>query len=109
MAVTILIPTALRSFTDRKAELSVEAGTVGEAAAALAAAYPDILDHLYQDGGTELRSFINVFVGETNIRNLQGLDTPVSPGDTIMLVPAIAGGARHMHAGHRACPSGKGR
>jgi molybdopterin converting factor small subunit len=73
---------------------------VGEAAAALASAYPDIARHLYQDGG-ELRSYINIFVGETNIKNLKGLDTPVSPGDTIMLVPAIAGGKKSTRTGER--------
>ncbi|MDR1655756.1 MAG: MoaD/ThiS family protein [Treponema sp.] len=90
MAVDILIPTALRSFTDRASGLSVEGASVGEALAALTEKYPDIKQHLYKEG--ELRSFINIFVGETNIKNLQGLDTPVSPGDQIMLVPAIAGG-----------------
>jgi adenylyltransferase/sulfurtransferase len=90
MAVSILIPTALRAFTDRNSEVSVEGTTVGEAVAALAEKYPDIRQHLYKDG--ELRSFINIFVEETNIKNLQGLDTPLSPGAQIMLVPAIAGG-----------------
>jgi adenylyltransferase/sulfurtransferase len=66
--------------------------SVGEALAALAQSYPDLKQHLYQDGGTELRSFINVFVGDANIKKLKGLDTPVPDGGTIMLVPAIAGG-----------------
>ncbi|MDR3336574.1 MAG: MoaD/ThiS family protein [Treponema sp.] len=90
MAVSILIPTALRAFTDRNSEVSVEGAAVGEAIAALAEKYPDIRQHLYKEG--ELRSFINIFVGETNIKNLQGLDTALSPGAEIMLVPAIAGG-----------------
>jgi adenylyltransferase/sulfurtransferase len=94
MAVTIQIPTALRSFTDRRGEITVEAATAGEAIAALARAYPDIKQHLYQDPGTELRAFINVFVGEINIKKLDGLDTAVPDGGTIMLVPAIAGGTR---------------
>jgi adenylyltransferase/sulfurtransferase len=92
MAITILIPTALRNLADRKSEVSVEGATVGEAIQNFADAYPDIKQHLYQ--GDELRSFINVFVGETNIKKLQGLDTQVADGGTIMLVPAIAGGAR---------------
>ncbi|MDR1596799.1 MAG: MoaD/ThiS family protein [Treponema sp.] len=90
MAVTLLIPTALRNFTDRKSEVIAEGATVGEAIRNFADAYPDIKQHLYQ--GAELRSFINVFVGENNIKNLQGLDTKVTGGETIMLVPAIAGG-----------------
>jgi adenylyltransferase/sulfurtransferase len=90
MAVNMLIPTALRTFTDRASEVSVEGSTVGEAVAALAEKYPDIKQHLYKEG--ELRSFINIFVGETNIKTLQGLATPVAPNAQIMLVPAIAGG-----------------
>jgi len=90
MAVNILIPTALRTFTDRNSEISVEGSTVGQAIAALAEKHPDIKQHLYKEG--ELRSFINIFVGETNIKKLQGLDTPVTPDAQIMLVPAIAGG-----------------
>jgi adenylyltransferase/sulfurtransferase len=93
MAVTVLIPTALRGFTDRNSEVNVEGARVREALSALTAAYPDIKQHLYQNGDAELRSFINVFVGDTNIKKLQGLDTPVSDGGTIMLVPAIAGGS----------------
>ncbi|MDR1637865.1 MAG: MoaD/ThiS family protein [Treponema sp.] len=90
MAVTVQIPTALRGFTDRKSELELEGGTVGEVIGALADRYPDLRQHLYQ--GQDLRSFINVFVGETNIRKLEGLETKLSGGETLMLVPAIAGG-----------------
>lgn len=91
MAITILVPTALRTFTDRQSEVLVSGDTVGEAVANFAASYPDIKPHLYEDNG-DLRSYVNLFVGETNIRNLQGFDTPVKDGDTVMLVPAIAGG-----------------
>ncbi|GHV45406.1 MoaD family protein [Spirochaetia bacterium] len=90
MAVTIQVPTALRTFTERKSEIVVEGKTVGEAINALAELYPDIRQHLFQ--GTELRSFINIFVGETNIKKLEGLNTNLADGGTIMLVPAIAGG-----------------
>jgi adenylyltransferase/sulfurtransferase len=90
MAVIIQIPTALRGFTDRKPEVEVEGRTVGEAVNALAERYPDLRKHLYQ--GKELRAFINVFVGETNIKKLEGFDTRLSGGETVMLVPAIAGG-----------------
>jgi adenylyltransferase/sulfurtransferase len=93
MAIVIQIPTALRSFTGRQSEVPVEAATVKEAVEALAAQHPDIKPHLYKDGGEELRSFINVFVGEINIKKLDGLATRLAPNDTIMLVPAIAGGA----------------
>jgi adenylyltransferase/sulfurtransferase len=93
MAIVVQIPTALRGFTDRKSEVLVEGTTVGEAIRALADEYPDIRQHLYQSGeAVELRSFINVFLGEVNIKKLQGLGTPVAEGNTVMLVPAIAGG-----------------
>jgi adenylyltransferase/sulfurtransferase len=90
--VTIQIPTALRNFTDRKREVEVEADVVRAALSALAEAYPDIKPHLYQEGTDELRSFINIYLEDVNIKTLQGLDTPLSAGAVIMLVPAIAGG-----------------
>jgi adenylyltransferase/sulfurtransferase len=92
MAVTIQIPTALRAFTERKSEITAEGATVREALNHLTETYPDIRQHLYQ--GTELRSFINIFVEEKNIKKLNGLDTPLADGNTVMLVPAIAGGAQ---------------
>jgi molybdopterin converting factor small subunit len=92
MAVTFHIPTALRAFTNGKREAPAEGATVGEALANFAASYPDIRPHLYDDDG-ELRSFINVFLGDTNVKNLEGLATPLRGGEVIMLVPAIAGGS----------------
>jgi adenylyltransferase/sulfurtransferase len=94
MQVTIIIPTALRAFTDRKSEIQVEGTNVREAIAALAKTYPDIKQHLYQDNTDELRSFINIFYEDSNIKKLKGLDTPLKDGAEIMLVPAIAGGWR---------------
>ncbi|MDR1039066.1 MAG: MoaD/ThiS family protein [Deltaproteobacteria bacterium] len=91
MPAYLLVPTALRGFTDRKAELSLEGATVGALLEALVSAYPDIRPHLFAEAG-ELRGFINVFVGEENIRSTGGLDTPVKDGATVMVVPAIAGG-----------------
>jgi molybdopterin converting factor small subunit len=91
MAVTVLIPTALRSFTGRNSEASAEGGTVADVIAHFAGQYPDVRGHLYDDGGA-LRPYINVFIGETNVKNLQGAGTPVKDGDTVTLVPAIAGG-----------------
>jgi adenylyltransferase/sulfurtransferase len=101
MAVTIQIPTALRGFTARQSEVKVEGASVGAAITALAGAYPDIRQHLYQEDG-RLRSFINVFLGDTNIKKLQGLDTPLDSGAVIMLVPAIAGGAKGCAQNERA-------
>ncbi|MBR6074764.1 MAG: MoaD/ThiS family protein [Victivallales bacterium] len=91
MSVTILIPTALRSFVDRKSEVEVEGSTVGEALANLAGQYPDLKHQIYEDD-VKLRGFVNVFVDGTNIKKLNGLETKVAQGATVMLVPAIAGG-----------------
>ena len=91
MSVTILIPTALRSFVDRKSEVEVEGSTVGEALANLAGQYPDLKHQIYEDD-VKLRGFVNVFVDGTNIKKLNGLETKVTQGATVMLVPAIAGG-----------------
>jgi adenylyltransferase/sulfurtransferase len=93
MAATLLIPTALRGFADGSAELELEGATAGELISALATKHPEIKEHLYDENG-ELRSFINVYVGDESIKRLQGLDTPVKDGETVMLVPAIAGGAQ---------------
>jgi molybdopterin converting factor small subunit len=71
----------------------VEAGTVGEALAALTAAYPDIRRHLYGDDNA-LRPFVNLYLGETNIKNTGGTATPLKDGDEVALVPSIAGGGR---------------
>ncbi|ELX9620778.1 MoaD/ThiS family protein [Klebsiella variicola] len=91
MASTLLIPTALRAFTDGQGKVTLEGHTVGQLVAALAARYPDVQPHLYDDAGA-LRSFINLYVGEHNIKTTGGLETPVSDGAEVLLVPAIAGG-----------------
>ena len=91
MSVTILIPTALRSFVDRKSEVEVEGATVVEALANLATQYPDLKHQIYEDD-VKLRGFVNVFVEGTNIKKLNGLETALASGATVMLVPAIAGG-----------------
>jgi MoaD family protein len=93
MAVSILVPAALRAYTERQAEIEVNGGTVGEAIADLAVKYPDIRKHIYKDENN-LRDFINVYIGDTNIKEIEGLKTPVKDGDSVMLVPAIAGGRR---------------
>ena len=90
--IKILIPYALRAFTERNAEVEVEGGTAGEAVNALANAYPALKTHLFAEDG-QLRNFINLFVDGTNINNLQGLNTPIKENGEMMLVPAIAGGS----------------
>ena len=94
MSVSVLIPSALRAFVDRKSEIEAEGATVGEALAHVAAQYPDLKHQIYEDD-TKLRGFVNVFVDGTNIKKLNGLETPVTAGATVMtvmIVPAIAGG-----------------
>jgi molybdopterin converting factor small subunit len=88
---TLQIPTALRTFTDSNASVSVEGGTVGELLADLVKQYPALGDHLFDDAG-HLRSFVNLFLGDTNVKALDGLDTTVPPDGSVLLVPAIAGG-----------------
>jgi len=90
--IKILIPYALRAFTERNAEVEVNGGTAGEAVNALADAYPALKNHLFTEDG-QLRDFINLFVGGANINSLQGLNTPVPDNGEVMIVPAIAGGS----------------
>ena len=92
MAVTVFIPTALRPFAGDRAEVSVEAATVGEALDRVTGEHAELRRHLYNEQNA-LRNFVNVYVNDEDIRHAQRLDTPVKDGDTIMIVPSIAGGA----------------
>lgn len=92
MAVTIVIPTALRQFANNTSEISVEATTVGEALDKLTADFADLKKHLYSDSG-QLRNFVNVYVGDEDIRDLDGTDSAVKSGDEILIIPSIAGGS----------------
>jgi molybdopterin converting factor small subunit len=91
MAVTIRVPTQLRQLTGDASEVSVEAATVAEALKALDAAHPGFAERLYDESGA-LRRFVNVFVADEDIRFLQGVDTPLTDGQTLSIVPAVAGG-----------------
>jgi MoaD family protein len=91
MAVSLLVPAALRGFTDRLAEIHLEGESVGEVLGSLVRSYPDIKTHIFDEKG-DLRAFINVFLGEKNIKSIDGLSTKVKDGDSLTLVPAIAGG-----------------
>jgi sulfur-carrier protein len=91
MAVTVRIPTQLRQLAGGASEVSVDGGTVGEALKALDAAHPGFAERLYDERGG-LRRFVNVFVAEEDIRFLDGLDTPLADGQTVSIVPAVAGG-----------------
>jgi molybdopterin synthase sulfur carrier subunit len=91
MGVTVRIPTQLRTLSGGAAQVEVEGATVGAALKALDAAHPGFAERLYDDSGG-LRRFVNVFVAEEDIRFLDGLATPVADGQTLSIVPAVAGG-----------------
>jgi molybdopterin/thiamine biosynthesis adenylyltransferase/rhodanese-related sulfurtransferase/molybdopterin converting factor small subunit len=92
MSVTIVIPTPLRQFTNGKSEVEVENSvTAGAALEQLATEYGDLRKHLYSDQN-KLRNFVNVYLGDEDIRHLEGIETPVKSGDTLLIVPSIAGG-----------------
>jgi molybdopterin converting factor small subunit len=92
MSVTVQIPTPLRRFTDERAEVELEGTTVGAVLNALIQRHSSLERHLYQDG--KLRSFVNIFLGDEDVRHLDGEATPVADGDTLTIIPAIAGGGR---------------
>jgi molybdopterin converting factor small subunit len=91
MSVTLLIPTALRMFTDRQKEVPVAGDTVLAALQSLVEKYPDLRQHLFVVNG-DPRSLVNFFLGDQNVKDLGGFDTPIADGATVMLVPAIAVG-----------------
>ncbi len=92
MATRILIPTPLRHYTDKKDVVEVEASTVGEALEGLIDHYEPLRKQLLADDGT-LRSYVNIYVNDEDIRYAQKENTPVSPKDVISIVPSIAGGS----------------
>jgi sulfur-carrier protein len=91
MSLSVRIPTQLRTLTGGAGEVQVEASTVGEALKALDAAHPGMGDRLFDEGGN-LRRFVNVFLADEDVRFLEGLATPVADGETLSIVPAVAGG-----------------
>lgn len=90
MAVTVKIPTQLRAATDGEAIAMVDGETVGEVLDALYERYGELRSRIAEDGG--LRRFVNVYVGGEDIRFLDGLETEVSDGDEVTILPAVAGG-----------------
>lgn len=89
----ILIPTPLRQFAGKNDSVEVGGGTVGEVLQALTTQYGDLRKHLYTDEG-KLRSFVNVYVNDEDIRYLQKDKTALKDGDVVSIVPSIAGGNR---------------
>ena len=93
MSVTISIPTALRQYAEGNASVTFESNTVGHLLGHLVEQYPQLGSQLYNEQN-QLRSFVNVYVGDEDIRHLQGSDTPVPDGEVVSIIPAIAGGTR---------------
>jgi len=90
MPVTVRIPTPLRSLTDGQDEVSVAGATVGEVIEALETKHPGLKDRLLDEKG--VRRFVNIYANDEDIRFLDNLETIVKEGDSISIVPAIAGG-----------------
>ena len=90
MGVTVKIPAQLRATTGGESELRVDGGTVGEALDAVYAEHGELRDRITESG--ELRRFVNVYVSCEDIRFQDGLATPVSDGDEVTILPAVAGG-----------------
>lgn len=91
MSISIRIPTTLRTLTGGSSEVVVEGSNVAEALAALEEAHPGFNDRLFDDEGS-LRRFVNVFVADDDIRYMDGITTDVPDGETISIIPAVAGG-----------------
>ncbi len=91
MGVTVKIPTQLRAATDGEGEIEVDGGTVGEALDAVFDAYSDLRARITEDG--TLRRFVNVYVSGEDIRFQSGLDTELTDGDEVTILPAVAGGS----------------
>jgi adenylyltransferase/sulfurtransferase len=87
----VLIPTPLRQYAGKKDTVELSATTVGEALSQLTATHPDLKKHLFTDAG-QLRAFVNVYLNDDDIRYLSKDLTPVKAGDTLSIVPSIAGG-----------------
>ena len=88
---TLKIPTPLRVYAQGQAVVALQGATVGETMQSLIAQYPTLKQHLY-NSDDNLRPFVNIFLGEDNIKDLQGLETPVPENAQLLLIPSIAGG-----------------
>ncbi|HEU5302870.1 MAG TPA: MoaD/ThiS family protein [Acidimicrobiia bacterium] len=91
MTVKVRIPTQLRTLSGGAGELAVDGASVGEVLNALDAQHPGFGERIFDEAGA-LRRFVNVFLAEEDIRFLDGLATPVADGQTLSIVPAVAGG-----------------
>jgi len=103
MAVTVLIPTPLRPFVGGRDAVELEAGSVGELLDRLTGQHAALKPHLFATDG-RLRSFVNVYVNDRDIRQLAQRETPVKPGDTVSIIPSIAGGTATQVGAQHAAP-----
>ena len=92
MPVRILIPTPLRPFTGHQAVVQVDGQDVAEVLRQLTSRHADLRNHLFKDDG-KLRSFVNIYVNDEDIRHLNGEATAVGPSDTLSIIPSVAGGS----------------
>ena len=90
-SIEVLIPTPLRRYTDGEARVRATGGTVGELLDALEAAHPGLKERICEPDG-EVRRFVNVFVNGDNVRDREGVQTTLHPGDEVGIIPAMAGG-----------------
>jgi molybdopterin synthase sulfur carrier subunit len=90
---TVKIPPVLRSSTGGEKQISAEGANVGEVLRHVAGAHPDTERQLFQEDG-QLNRYVNVYLNDEDVRVLQGLDTPVTASDTLVILPAMAGGSR---------------
>jgi molybdopterin converting factor small subunit len=102
MAVKVMIPTPLRVYAGKRDSAEFTAATVGEALGHLTTQFGDLRKHLFTEDG-KLRSFVNVYVNDEDIRYLAKENTPTKDGDTISIVPSIAGGAPFAYSCCRGC------
>jgi molybdopterin synthase sulfur carrier subunit len=94
MSVSVRVPTILRTYTEGASEVTVDTGegaTLSDVIAALEAAHPGIAARVLDDNGA-LRRFVNVYVGDEDVRFIDGLATPVPAGGAVSIIPAVAGG-----------------
>lgn len=87
---TIRIPTPLRPYSGGNSSVSVSGSTVGTALANLTQQHPDLRPHLFE--GDKLRSFVNIYLNQEDVRYLEGEETAVGEDDTLLIIPSIAGG-----------------
>src|SRR3954471_14378289 len=94
---TVKIPPVLRSSTGGEKEVAVDGGNVGDVLRSLAEQHPATESQLFSESG-ELNRYVNVYVNDEDVRVLQGLETAIGPSDTLVILPAMAGGSRQLRS-----------